>query len=45
MTVGKTCYIQYEPKGVVLHLATWNAPIADAFVPLSARLPPATPSC
>jgi aldehyde dehydrogenase (NAD+) len=34
MTVGKKCYIRYEPKGVVLNLATWNAPIAIAFVPL-----------
>lgn len=34
MTAGKTCYVQYEPKGVVLNLATWNAPIAIAFVPL-----------
>lgn len=33
MTVGKKCYVQYEPKGVVLHLSTWNAPIAEAFVP------------
>ena len=32
MTVGKKSYIQYEPKGVVLHLSTWNAPIAEAFV-------------
>jgi aldehyde dehydrogenase (NAD+) len=34
MTVGKKCYIRYEPKGVVLNLATWNAPIAIGFVPL-----------
>jgi aldehyde dehydrogenase (NAD+) len=34
MTVGKKCYVQYEPKGVVLNLATWNAPIAIGFVPL-----------
>lgn len=32
MTLGKASYIQYEPKGVVLHLSTWNAPIAEAFV-------------
>lgn len=32
MTLGKISYIQYEPKGVVLHLSTWNAPIAEAFV-------------
>lgn len=34
MTVGKDCYVQYEPKGVVLNLATWNAPIAIGLVPL-----------
>lgn len=34
MTVGKKCYVRYEPKGVVLNLATWNAPIAIGFVPL-----------
>lgn len=33
MTLGKRSYIQYEPKGVVLHVSTWNAPIAEAFVP------------
>ncbi len=32
MTVGKKSYVQYEPKGIVLHLSTWNAPIAEAFV-------------
>jgi aldehyde dehydrogenase (NAD+) len=34
MTIGKNSYIRYEPKGVVLNLATWNAPIAIGFVPL-----------
>lgn len=34
MTIGKKCYVRYEPKGVVLNLATWNAPIAIGFVPL-----------
>lgn len=34
MTLGKKCYVQYEPKGVVLNLATWNAPIAIGLVPL-----------
>jgi aldehyde dehydrogenase (NAD+) len=33
MTVGKRCFVQYEPKGVVLHLSTWNAPIAEALIP------------
>lgn len=32
MTLGKTSYIQYEPKGIVLHLSTWNAPIAEGLV-------------
>jgi len=26
--------VQYEPKGVVLNLATWNAPVAIGLVPL-----------
>ncbi|EIT67790.1 MULTISPECIES: aldehyde dehydrogenase family protein [Hydrocarboniphaga] len=34
MTLGKRCYVQYEAKGVVLNLATWNAPIAIGLVPL-----------
>lgn len=34
MTVGKKCYVRYEPKGVVLNLAAWNAPIAIGLVPL-----------
>lgn len=34
MTLGKKCYVQYEAKGVVLNLATWNAPIAIGLVPL-----------
>jgi aldehyde dehydrogenase (NAD+) len=33
MTIGKRSYIRYEPKGLVLHVSTWNAPIAEAFVP------------
>lgn len=33
MTLGKKCYVQYEPKGVVLHIATWNAPYAIGLVP------------
>ncbi|HEY0973243.1 MAG TPA: aldehyde dehydrogenase family protein [Solimonas sp.] len=32
MTLGKNSYVQHEPKGAVLHLSTWNAPIAEAFV-------------
>lgn len=33
MTLGKKSYIRYEPKGVVLNLATWNAPFAIGLVP------------
>jgi aldehyde dehydrogenase (NAD+) len=33
MTVGKKAYIQYQPKGVLLHVSTWNAPIAEAMIP------------
>ena len=33
MTLGKHSYVRYEPKGLVLHVSTWNAPIAEAFVP------------
>ena len=32
MTLGKKSYIRHEPKGMVLHVSTWNAPIAEAFV-------------
>ena len=37
-TFGKKCYILYEPKGVVLNLSTWNAPIAIALVPAVAAI-------
>ena len=37
-TLGKKCYILYEPKGVVLNLSTWNAPIAIALVPAVAAI-------
>lgn len=33
MMLGKKAWIQYEPKGVVLNLSTWNAPIAIGLVP------------
>lgn len=33
MTLAKKSYIRYEPKGVVLNLATWNAPYAIGLVP------------
>lgn len=38
MTLGKKQYVQYEPKGVVLHLATWNAPYAISLVPAMGAL-------
>ncbi|MGB0920250.1 MAG: aldehyde dehydrogenase family protein [Alphaproteobacteria bacterium] len=31
---GKTSYVLYEPKGVVLNLSTWNAPAVISFYPL-----------
>ena len=37
-TMGKKCYILHEPKGVVLNLSTWNAPIAIALVPAVAAI-------
>lgn len=33
MTLGKKSYVQYEPKGVVLNMGAWNAPIAISLVP------------
>lgn len=33
MSLGKKSYLQYEPKGLVLVLGTWNAPYAIGFVP------------
>lgn len=38
MTLGKKQYVQYEPKGVVLHIATWNAPYAIGLVPAMGAL-------
>lgn len=38
MTLGKNCYVHYEPKGVVLHLATWNAPYVIGFLPILGAL-------
>lgn len=38
MTMGKRCYIHYEPKGIVLNLATWNAPFAISFIPVVGAL-------
>lgn len=33
MTLGKVSTVRHEPKGTVLHVSTWNAPIAEAFIP------------
>lgn len=32
--MGRRGYVHYEPKGVVLHIATWNSPILIALSPL-----------
>ncbi|MBS0366885.1 MAG: aldehyde dehydrogenase family protein [Proteobacteria bacterium] len=37
-TFGKKCYIRYEPKGVVLNLSTWNAPVCIGLVPAIAAI-------
>lgn len=37
-TLGKKCYILYEPKGVVLNLSTWNAPVCIGLVPAVAAI-------
>jgi aldehyde dehydrogenase (NAD+) len=31
-------YVRYEPKGVVLHLSTWNAPILSSLTPVMSML-------
>lgn len=33
MTLGKTCYVRYEPKGVALVLPSWNAPYVIGLLP------------
>lgn len=33
MTLGKKCYMLYEPKGVVLVLPSWNAPYVIGLLP------------
>jgi aldehyde dehydrogenase (NAD+) len=38
MMLGKKAYIQYEAKGVVLNLSTWNAPLAIGLVPAIAAI-------
>jgi aldehyde dehydrogenase (NAD+) len=37
-TLGKKCYVLYEPKGVVLNLSTWNAPVCIGIVPAIAAI-------
>lgn len=37
-TLGKKCFVQYEPKGVVLNLSAWNAPTAISLIPLIAAI-------
>jgi aldehyde dehydrogenase (NAD+) len=32
--LGRRAYVHYEPKGVVLHLATWNSPVLISLSPL-----------
>lgn len=31
--MGRRAYVQYEPKGVVLHIATWNSPVLISLSP------------
>ncbi len=31
--MGRDAYVHYEPKGVVLHLATWNSPVLISLSP------------
>jgi aldehyde dehydrogenase (NAD+) len=31
---GRTAYVHYEPKGVCLHLSTWNAPVLISLSPV-----------
>jgi aldehyde dehydrogenase (NAD+) len=33
MTLGKKCYMRYEPKGMVLVLPSWNAPYVIGLLP------------
>ncbi len=32
--LGRRAYVHYEPKGVVLHLATWNSPVLISLSPV-----------
>jgi aldehyde dehydrogenase (NAD+) len=35
---GRRGYVQYEPKGVVLHLSVWNSPILSSFSPVASMI-------
>jgi aldehyde dehydrogenase (NAD+) len=37
-TLGKKCYVLHEPKGVILNLSTWNAPVCIGLVPAIAAI-------
>jgi len=37
-TMGKTCEIRRQSKGVVLNMAAYNAPTAESFVPMIASI-------
>ncbi len=36
--MGRKAYIHYEPKGMVLHLATWNAPVLISLSPAASAI-------
>jgi aldehyde dehydrogenase (NAD+) len=36
--MGRTAYLHHEPKGVVLHLSTWNAPVLICLSPLMSMI-------
>lgn len=35
---GRRGFVRYQPKGVVLHLSTWNTPVLEAVLPMMAIL-------
>lgn len=36
--MGKKAYVHYEPKGVLLHISTWNAPVLISLQPIVAAI-------
>ncbi len=36
--MGRQAYVHYEPKGVVLHIATWNSPVLISLSPAVSAL-------